>query len=445
MERSGRRVLLRALAAVGAATALLLGAAVVPASADTVSSIRATEWWLDSMQASTMWKTSTGSGITVAVIDSGVKADHPDLKGKVLQGKNFSPLAGGATTDVDGHGTGMASLIVGTGKGWDGQGMVGLAPGTKVLPVRVVGQGDNQATEDADFARQLSAAVRYAADSDAKILSISMGQQENEPNVSSAISYALAKGKLIVASSGNNALRGNIAEYPGAFSGVVDVGSVDQHAKIAAYSQYGSQVVLSAPGENVHTACLNSSGYCLTGGTSDATAIVSASAALLWSVHPSWTANQIIRVLMDTTSDSTNGQPAAQDPHYGYGIVRPRIALTNPGNPGPADVNPLSGVSTSSTADPSASTAASAGASAAPTAGASTTASSTAPSTTAAKRTSSSSSLLWIGLGVAAVVVVGVVVFLILRRRNRPGAPPPPSTPLTYPNPYSHIPDPYRR
>jgi type VII secretion-associated serine protease mycosin len=445
MERSGRRVLPRALAAVGAATALLLGAAVVPASADTVSSIRATEWWLDSMQASTMWKTSTGSGITVAVIDSGVKADHPDLQSKVIQGKNFSPLAGGATTDVDGHGTGMASLIVGTGKGWNGQGMVGLAPGAKVLPVRVVGQGANQAVEAVDFARQLSAAIRYAADSDAKILSISMAQQENESNVSSAVSYALSKGKLIVAGAGNDAQRGNLVEYPAAFSGVVGVGSVDRNAKIASYSEYGSQVALSAPGENMHEACLNSSGYCLTGGTSNATAIVSASAALLWSVHPSWTANQIIRVLMDTASDSTNDQPAAQDPHYGYGIVRPRIALTNPGNPGSADVNPLSGVSTSSTADPSASTAASAGASAAPTAGASTTASSTAPSTTAAKKSSSSSSLLWIGLGVAAVVVASVVVFLILRRRNRPGPPPPPPTPPTYPNPYGHIPDPYRQ
>ena len=440
MERSGRRVLPRALAAVGAATALLLGAAVVPASADTISSIRATEWWLDSMQASTMWKTSTGSGITVAVIDSGVKANHPDLQDKVLQGKNFSPLAGGATTDVDGHGTGMASLIVGTGKGWDGQGMVGLAPGAKILPVRVVGQGANQAVEAADFARQLSAAIRYAADSDAKILSISMAQQENEPNVASAVSYALSKGKLIVAGAGNDAQKGNLVEYPAAFSGVVGVGSVDKNAKIASYSEYGSQVALSAPGEDMHEACLNSSGYCLTGGTSNATAIVSASAALLWSVHPNWTANQIIRVLMDTTSSSANGQPGAQDPHYGYGIVRPRIALATPGNPGAADVNPLTGASTSSTGAPTAS----APASAAPTSGASAP-SSTAPTTaTAAKKSSSSSSLLWIGLGVAAVVVIGVVVFLILRRRNRPGPPPPPG-PSTHPNPYGHIPDPYRQ
>jgi type VII secretion-associated serine protease mycosin len=426
-------------------TALLLGAAVVPASADTVSSIRATEWWLDSMQASTMWKTSTGSGITVAVIDSGVNAQHPDLQGKILEGQNFSRLTGGATADTDGHGTSIASYIVGTGKGWNGQGMVGLAPSAEILPFRVVAKKDNEAVFAIDFSKQLSAAIRAAADSKAKILNISMGQDELEPNVRSAVAYALSKGKMIVAAAGNSAKMGNPPEYPAAFPGVVAVSSVDKNGAASTESEFGDQVAFAAPGEDMHNACADPSGYCHSSGTSDATPIVSASAALLWSVHPSWTANQIIRVLMDTTSASTNGQPAAQDPHYGYGIVRPRIALTNPGNPGSADVNPLSGVSTSSTADPSASTAASAGASAAPTAGASTTASSTAPSTTAAKKSSSSSSLLWIGLGVAAVVVASVVVFLILRRRNRPGPPPPPPTPPTYPNPYGHIPDPYRQ
>ena len=439
MERSGRRVLPRALAAVGAATALLLGVAVLPASADTVSSIRATEWWLDSMQASTMWKTSTGSGVTVAVIDSGVNAQHPDLQGKILAGQNFSALTGGATADTDGHGTSIASYIVGTGKGWNGQGMVGLAPDVGIISFRVVAKKDNEAVFAIDFSKQLSAAIRAAADSKAKILNISMGQDELEPNVRSAVAYALSKGKMIVAAAGNSAKMGNPPEYPAAFPGVVAVSSVDKNGTASAESEFGDQVAFAAPGEDMHNACADPSGYCHSSGTSDATPIVSASAALLWSVHPSWTANQIIRVLMDTTSRSANGQPAAQDPHYGYGIVRPRIALTNPGNPGPADVNPLTGTSTSSTTDPSA------GASVAPTADASAKASSTAPATTAAKKSGSSNSLLWIGLGVAAAVVIGVVVFLVLRRRNRPGPPPPPPGPPTYPNPYGHIPDPYRQ
>ena len=98
MARTGRWGLLRAVA-VFCAAAGLVTAGGQTASADTVTSIRATEWWLSAMHApDLMWKTSTGKGITVAVIDSGVKANHPDLVGKVLPGKNFSALPGGATT-----------------------------------------------------------------------------------------------------------------------------------------------------------------------------------------------------------------------------------------------------------------------------------------------------------------------------------------------------------
>ncbi|MFC1434190.1 type VII secretion-associated serine protease mycosin [Streptacidiphilus sp. N1-3] len=441
MTRFGGRALPRAMAALCGAAALLVGAAVTPASAETVSSIRAQEWWLDAMHApDTIWKVSTGKGITVAVIDSGVKASHPDLVGQVLPGQNFSGLPGGATTDVDkeGHGTAMASLIAGTGKGLNGKGLYGLAPGVKILPLRVVGKGDNEAAFATSLAGQLSAAIRAAADSDAKILNISQAQRENEPNVRSAIDYALGKGKLVVAGVGNDGQIGNELEYPAAFPGVVGVGAIDAKGNVPKYSEYGPEVALTAPGEGMYNACLGPSGYCSSGGTSNATAIVSASAALLWSVHPDWTANQVIRVLKNTANQGST--PGQQDPHFGYGNIRPRIALTAPGDPGPADVNPL-------VATASASASASASAPAAPSAGAGSSATGSAPSAGAtapaqAAKKSSNSSGLFIGIGVAAVVVIGVIVALVLRRRrNRPGPPPPPAPQ----NPYAHLPDPYRQ
>ena len=428
MARTGRWGLLRAVA-VFCAAAGLVTAGGQTASADTVTSIRATEWWLSAMHApDLMWKTSTGKGITVAVIDSGVKANHPDLVGKVLPGKNFSALSGGATSDVDGHGTGMASFIAGTGKGWDGKGMYGLAPDVKILPLRVVGKGSNEAVFSVSFAGQLSAAIRYAADSDAKILNISMGQVENEPNVRSAVNYAIAKGKLVVAAVGNDGKSGDPVEYPAAFPGVVGVASDDKNAKIGTESEYGPQVAFAAPGEGMHRACTDPSGYCSSSGTSDATAIFSASAALVWAVHPDWTANQLVRVLIDTAS--TAGAVGVRDPHYGYGIVRPRDALAKPGDPGPGDVNPLLPVAASATPAPTT-------AAATPGAGAP----STAP-TTAAKQSGGSG--LWIGVGAAVVVVLGAVLaFVLVRRRRRQGPPPPPpQAPYT---PYGHIPDPYRQ
>ncbi len=114
---------------------LLTGAAAVPAHAE---GMRGQQWFLDAMKAEQMWQISTGKGVTVAVIDTGVQADNPDLKGRVLPGRDFAVgQPGDAHTDYDGHGTGMAGLIAGTGAANGGNGTFGLAPGAKILPVRL--------------------------------------------------------------------------------------------------------------------------------------------------------------------------------------------------------------------------------------------------------------------------------------------------------------------
>ncbi|MFC1402376.1 MULTISPECIES: type VII secretion-associated serine protease mycosin [Streptacidiphilus] len=438
VARSGGRAVPPAIAAFCAVAALLMGSA-APARAASLD-VRDKEWWLTSMHATDqMWPVSTGKGITVAVIDSGVNASHPDLVGQVLAGQNFSGLPGGATTDVDkeSHGTGMASLIAGTGKGLNGKGMYGLAPGVKILPLRIVGKGDNEAAFAANYSPQLAAAIRAGADSSAKILSISQAQIEDEPNVRSAVAYALSKGKLVVAGVGNNAKIGNPVEYPAAFPGVAAVGSINAKSQVASYSEYGPQVDFTAPGDGMYNACNGPTGYCYSSGTSDATAIFSASAALLWSAHPSWTADQVLNVLKNTASQGD--QPGVQDPYYGYGIIRPRIALTNPGDPGPADVNPLTSQTTAS------SSAAPSGSAAAPVVSgtpAATASASAAPQ--AAAKKSGGSTGLFIGIGVGVVVVLGAVAAFVLRSRNkRPGPPPPP--PSAPSNPYGHLPDPYRQ
>ncbi|TDU04601.1 type VII secretion-associated serine protease mycosin [Streptomyces sp. 846.5] len=436
VARSGGRMVPPAIAAFCAVAALLMGSA-APAQAASLD-VRAKEWWLTSMHATDqMWPVSTGKGITVALIDSGVNASHPDLVGQVLPGQNFSGLSGGAITDVDkdSHGTAMASLIAGTGKGLSGQGMYGLAPGVKILPLRVVGKGDNEAAYSANYSPQLTNAIRAAADSNAQIISLSQGQMEDVASVRSAVNYALGKGKLVVAAVGNWAKVGNPVNYPAGYPGVAAVGSINEKSQVASYSEYGSQVDFTAPGDNMVNVCNGPSGYCSSSGTSDAAAIFSASAALLWSAHPSWTANQVLLVLKNTASQGD--KPGVQDPYYGYGIIRPRIALTSPGDPGPANVNPLTSQATDgSSATPSASAAA-------PVASGTPAASAPAAPQAAAKKSSSTG--LFIGISAGIVVVLGAVAaFIFTRRRNnkRPGPPPPPSAPS---NPYGHIPDPYRQ
>nr|WP_276319256.1 type VII secretion-associated serine protease mycosin [Streptomyces luteoverticillatus] len=289
------------------------------------------------MRAEEMWQRSTGSGMTVAVVDSGVDAELPDLRGQVLPGEDFSGLEGDAHSDYDGHGTGMAVLIAGSGKGNGGVGAFGLAPGAKILPLRVANA--KVPASKVLTADSMASAIRYAADSEAKIINISMGSPQKRDAVDEAVKHAVSKGKLVFAAVGNTGDKSNLVEYPAAFPGVVGVAAVDQDIKATAESQHGPQVDLAAPGDNIVATCKGGTGLCRSHGTSDATALASASAALLWSAHPDWTANQVLRVLINTAGGPKSGEKRSDS--IGYGVVRPRIALQNPGDPGPADVSPL--------------------------------------------------------------------------------------------------------
>ncbi|WKD34447.1 type VII secretion-associated serine protease mycosin [Streptomyces xanthophaeus] len=380
---------------------LLAGVAATPAHAET---IRSQQWHLDAMKADEMWKISTGKGVTVAVIDTGVNR-IPELEGQVLPGAVFP--AGDAPADKDndyaGHGTGMSAMIAGTGKHPSGDGAYGLAPGVKILPIRVPELG-----EDAKAPSKV-AAIRYAADSDAKIINISMaigGKPEDDKERAEAVKYALSKGKLVFAAVGNFGDSTNDVLYPAATPGVVGVGAVDESGKPTNESQHGPQVDMAAPGMGIVAACIVKSGLCKTHGTSDASALASASAALIWSAHPDWTNNQVLRVLLNTAGKPTDG--VERNDYIGYGIVRPRVALTNPGDPGPADVYPLPDLAAADTGKK-------------PSASADGKASDAAASKPAAQaeEKKSGSALPWIGLGLAACVLIGGAVTVVVVRRNR--------------------------
>ncbi|MFE5583380.1 type VII secretion-associated serine protease mycosin [Kitasatospora sp. NPDC056531] len=299
------------------------------------------------MHAPEMWKTSKGEGITVAVIDGGFKLDHPDLVGQFLPGKDFSGSPGGVGSYADGHGTEMASLIAGTGKSSGGTGAYGLAPGVKILPLKMNDGSDRSlgASISSDFLDEVGQAVNYAVEQGAKVISISEesaavnATPENVAKLDRILAAARAKGVLVVASVGNSAKDGNLVMYPAALPNVVGVGAVDRNGTVTDESQTGPHVAFVAPGVDVIDACTGSTGYCKRHGTSAAAALVSASAALVWAVHKDWTANQVLRVLINTAGRPNGGNSRTDS--AGWGAVRPRIALTSPGDPGPADVSPL--------------------------------------------------------------------------------------------------------
>ncbi|MDX3849093.1 type VII secretion-associated serine protease mycosin [Streptomyces sp. AK02-01A] len=308
---------------------LLAGVAATPAHAETV---RSRQWHLDTLRADELWKSSTGEGVTVAVIDSGVEP-VPDLEGQVLKGKDLSVKPGDEREDLSEHGTGIAAMIAGTGDSHGGDGAFGLAPGAKILPVRI----DFGAGERGDA--NMAAAIRFAADSDAKILNISVAGLYEGRSLREAVTYALDKGKLIFAGVGNDGQNGNAVMYPAATRGVVGVAAVDRDISGTKESQRGPQVDLAAPGVDIISACSGETGLCKSHGTSDASALASASAALIWAKYPDWTNNQVLRVMLNTAGGPTSG--AQRNDSIGYGFVRPRIALKTPGDPGPADEYPL--------------------------------------------------------------------------------------------------------
>ncbi|ROQ97771.1 type VII secretion-associated serine protease mycosin [Streptomyces sp. 2132.2] len=377
---------------------LLAGVAATPAHAETV---RSKQWHLDAMKADDIWKLSTGKGVTVAVIDTGV-ARIPELEGQVLAGKNFAAESykGDERTDYGNHGTAMAAIIAGNGKGPGGaQSAFGLAPGAKILPLRVDVGGDG----GTPF-RAMTAAIRYAADSDAKVLNVSMGGINKSDDLTQAVKYALAKGKLIFAAVGNDGDGG--VEYPAATPGVVGIGAVDPDGAATKESQHNVYVDMSAPGIDIVTGCNGDTGLCNSHGTSDATALASASAALLWSAHPDWTNNQVLRVLLNTAGKPVDG--VERNDYVGYGVVRPKIAVPTPGDPGPADVYPLPDLA-----------AADAGKNPSPSADGKAPGSADSKPAPQADEKKSGSALPWIALGLGACVLIGgAVTAVVVRRRS---------------------------
>jgi type VII secretion-associated serine protease mycosin len=390
--------------------------------------VQAEQWYLEPMQAEQMWKVSTGEGVKVAVIDSGVNPDTPSLRGQVLVDEVPRQVAYGATDDYGGHGTTIAELIAGTGAGG---GVQGLAPGAKIIPFRIQLEGVSKA--DKKKTAEPGEAIKAAADTDAKIINMSFGGPYYDPDIEEAVNYAASKGKMLIASAGNDGDAGEEGiGYPVAAPYVLGIASMNKDIKISEFSSRGNYVDLVAPGEDVPGYCRPSfESYCHNlQGTSASAAIASASAALIWSAHPDWTANQVTRALIDTANRKWPKDDPTQ--HAGYGTIRPYKVLENPNyDPGPPYSDPLAKwnreegkklvteIPPASAASPSAT-----GSSQAPEASSGadkTAAGSKAEKTqqTAAESSGDDSSTLWIALGAAAaVVVVGGGAFAVLRARR---------------------------
>ncbi|HEV7206704.1 MAG TPA: S8 family serine peptidase [Jatrophihabitans sp.] len=308
------------------AAALVLVASVPAAAAPGPTG--APEYWFDAWQVERLWADGAhGQGVTIAEIDTGVNAALPELAGRILSGTDLGAGGNGQTDreiDQFGHGTAMASIMVARPGTLD---ITGLAPDAKVLPVAVPLDG----TTDAGRPDRLDDAVRYAADHGAKIISMSVGGKRLpsdgapcSPEEQAAVFHALAKGAIVIAAVGNTGPTQNTVEEPASCLGVVSVGAVDRSGSVARFSGRQPYLSMVAPGVNIPSLG-RVPGQAYSGdGTSQATALVSAAAALVWSKYPTLSGRQVVTRLLQTLDD----RRSPPGPDYGYGRLNAYAAVT---------------------------------------------------------------------------------------------------------------------
>ncbi|WCN80362.1 type VII secretion-associated serine protease mycosin [Micromonospora sp. LH3U1] len=303
---------------------LVVGAAQPAAAAPR----RAEQWYLDELRIDQAHKISTGRGVVVGLLDSGVEATHSDLRGQVLPGDRSYGASGDGRADEDGHGTHMAGIIAATNASRDG--VDGVAPGAKILPIKLrKGTGTNS-----DAAVALG--IRMAVDGGAKVINMSFGGPGlASPAEESAIKYALDHDVVVVAAAGNTAKGSKVVDSPANTPGVIAVTGTTRGGRFWSGSVQGPEAVVAAPGDGIYNVA-NEQGYGWGDGTSDSTAIVSGLAALIRAKYPDLDAPNVINRIIRTSRDAG---PSGRDPQYGFGVIDPVAALT--ANVPPVTANPL--------------------------------------------------------------------------------------------------------
>jgi thermitase len=275
------------------------------------------------------WDTERGdtNPVPLAVVDTGVDKNHPDVNDKLLPGYDFYNNDSDPDDD-NGHGTHVSAIAAAETN--NSEGVAGISWGAKVMPVKVL----NSSGSGTDLT--VSKGIIYAADNGAKVINLSLGGGYSD-TMKSAVDYAYNKGCVIVAAAGNSG--NNSYLYPASFDNVISVAATDSNDLRASFSNYNDKVDVAAPGVSILSAVLNG-GYQSWSGTSMASPHVAGLAALVLSKDPSLT-NQQVDQLIKQTADDVNGQTyPGNDVYLGAGRINVSRALGNNSPPQPVPAIP---------------------------------------------------------------------------------------------------------
>ncbi|MFP5501059.1 MAG: S8 family serine peptidase [Candidatus Sericytochromatia bacterium] len=242
-------------------------------------------WGVGASKAPAVWSQTRGAGVKVAVIDTGVNPQHPDLVGRVVTGWDAVNKDHDASDD-HGHGTHVAGTIAAIAG--NGLGVAGMAPDATIIPIKVLnakGSGTNDG---------IAEGILKAAELGAKVINMSLGGPDNSETLKRAIAQVQAQGVVVIAAAGNDNV--NTPFYPAANEGVIGVAAVDTSDRKASFSNYGDYVDIAAPGVNIVSTGFKGD-YVGMNGTSMASPHVAGAAALLLGAHPQLNAGHVSRLL----------------------------------------------------------------------------------------------------------------------------------------------------
>jgi type VII secretion-associated serine protease mycosin len=292
-----------------------LDAPVTTAGAD---ALLGQQWDLAAMRVDGAWPRSTGAGVTVAVLDTGVDASHPDLAGHVLAGVDLVDGTEGVSNDPHGHGTHVAGTIAAlTG---NDEGVASVAPDARILPVRVL------SASGGGYMSDVANGIVYAADHGADVINMSISSTSQVGAVTNAVAYARSRGVVVVAAAGNSRANGSPTAYPAADTGVIAVSATDSADRVAPYSNRGGYVDVAAPGSDILSTFPPAlgAGYRRMNGTSMAAPHVAALAALLKGADRALSPDAVEQAITSSAVDL--GVPG-RDEDFGYGRVDAASAL----------------------------------------------------------------------------------------------------------------------
>lgn len=273
------------------------------------------QYHLTQLQIEKAQKLAGKNKVKVAVIDTGIDKNHPDLRGKIIASKNtVNPISPGVP---DFHGTHVAGIIA--AKKDNGIGGYGVHPDADIISIDVFDRG--WGVSDYSIAEGILEAVR----SGAKVINMSLGGPMPSPVIEEAVKHALAKNVVVIAAAGNSA--SDWTNYPAGYEGVISVGSVNKYKKLSSYSSYGPSIDIVAPGEDVYSTIYEPeklSSFRKMSGTSMASPVAAGVAALLLSKNPNLTPAQVEYILEHTAEDLGDKE---FDVKFGHGLVDPVKAL----------------------------------------------------------------------------------------------------------------------